>query len=271
MNLYYELMALSGSVSILLYYLYVLIKRNDDEIKDTQIKEIVPLVDNPKSESLQKRIDKYYNKSLYQSQTGHRPFMVKLTIHNYKHLTKYLDCHSYDSRFELLMEYVAYDVLIRFSPSCVHVSNNKITLIFIPNDKYIPLYNGHINILEMMIASYASSRFAYYSSSIIRHTTAIFTANTCIFPDTCELTNSIKLQLYDGYRNFIQRLCHHHNLNVDGYNMSKRKQLLIENLGEFSFNELEKCFDGYFVRKTHKHHKVNKDIDFVKLHEIITQ
>ena len=155
---------------------------------------------------------------------------IRLDGHSFSKFTRNLQ-KPYDPNFSKAMVHAAYDALSEFNAKCAYTQSDEITLIFdIPDlskgQSYI--YNGRIQKLSSLSASFVSTRFNYYLKKFIadgkitytnetltriNNAFATFDARILTFDKSSKneiLNHIIWRSIKDCYRNAVQSYAYHH-------------------------------------------------------------
>ncbi|AYV85779.1 MAG: tRNA guanylyltransferase [Satyrvirus sp.] len=96
-------------------------------------------------------------------------YCVRLDGHKFSKFTKGFE-KPFDENFSKAMVHTAYDALCEFSAMTAYTHSDEITLIFgVPNTelKQTHMYNGRIQKITSLYASFVSTRFNYYLKKFI--------------------------------------------------------------------------------------------------------
>ena len=173
--------------------------------------------------------------------------------------------------FKLAMDRTTADLVKEFNASTGYNHSDEISLVFKPmnentDDELIKehQFNGRINKLISLIASYASIRLSYHLRNInyekfcIMFDRVTFDARAIIFPDDTEICNYFVWRSHhDCFHNFVSELCYKHfpKKSLDKLNTSQRIEKLKQEriLDINDFNPFLR--NGTFVKRELVSHK----------------
>ena len=198
-----------------------------------------------------------------------KPWMVRLDGCRFSKFTKEYQ-KPFDARIHKAMLFTASDLLTYFCAVAAYTVSDEITLVFPaqwyyynlakdPNllhaaQTFTQIYNGRVQKLASIMASYCTSRFNHYLGILVRNPRpAFFDARVFQVPSPDDVLQNIQWRAMSGMRNSKSTfgsayLTKHQLQGLSGWQILQ----MVKELHRVSYEDSPKCFQGGCLLKKAK-------------------